>query len=171
MNYLYNMMTSNYVEHWKCINIHNGGILGSIFIVKENLCTYWALNKTCIMSYIVCCTCLLPPDVSLTPHSLLHAVSTVRRFWSLGGEVGLLGWLLVPYSVQEHIIDSQSYSSEDEKRTAALQYYIETVPDASWGMIAGVLWYMEEHTALETVRRYLPHKPGEYTCTCTFLKW
>ena len=135
--------------------------------MKENLCTYLALNNTCIMlyMYIVCCTCLLPPDASLTPRTLLHAVSTVRRFWRFGGEWGLLGWIGVPPSVQEQIRDSQSYSSEDEKRTAALQYYIETVPGASWGMIAGALWSMEEHTALETVRQYLPHKPGEYTCT------
>ena len=75
--------------------------------------------------------------------------------------MGLLLWLGVPYSVQEQIRDSQSYSSEDEKRTAALQYYIETVPGASWGRIAGVLWYLQEPTALETVRQYLPHKPGE----------
>ena len=166
MNYLYNV-TSNYVEHWKIMNIHNGGILGSIFIVKENLCTYWALNNTCIMLYMYI-VCLLPPDVSLTPRTLLHAVSTVR---GLGGELRLLGWLGVPRSVRVQIRDSQSYSSEDKKRTAALQYYIETLPGASWGRIAGALWNMEEHTALETVRRYLPHKPGEYTCTCTFLKW
>ena len=167
MNYLYNV-TSNYVEHWKSMNIHDGGVLGSIFIVKENLCTYWALNNMLYM-YIVCYTCLLPPDASLTPRTLLRAVSTVRRFWGLGVEMVLLDWLGVPRSVQEQIRDSQSYSSEDEKRTAALQYYIETVASASWGRIAGALWYIKEHTALETVRRYLPHKPGEYTCTCTFL--
>ena len=129
--------------------------------------TYLALNNTCIMlyMYIACCTYLLPPDASLTPHTLLHAVSTVRRFWGLVGEVELLDCLDVPYSVREQIRGSQSYSSEDEKRTAVLQYYIETLPGASWGRIAGALWYMEERTALETVRQYLPHKPGEYTCT------
>ena len=29
MNYLYNV-TSNYVEHWKSMNIHDGEVLGSI---------------------------------------------------------------------------------------------------------------------------------------------
>ena len=102
---------------------------------------------------------VLPPDVSLTPHTLLHAVSTVRRFWDYGG---LLWYLGVPDSVMNQIRDSQSYSSEEEKRLAGLQYYLQTVPGVSWGMIAGMLWSLEEHTALDTVRQYLPHKHGEY---------
>ena len=101
---------------------------------------------------------VLPPDVSLTPHTLLHAVSTVRRFWDIGG---LLGYLGVPDSVMDQIINSQSYSSEEEKRLAGLQYYLQTVPGVSWGRIASVLWSLEEHTALDTVRQYL-HKHGDY---------
>ena len=84
-------------------------------------------------------------------------MSTVRKFW----DYGLLYYLGVPRAVIEQITSSQSYSSEDEKRVAGLQYYLQTVPGASWGRIAGVLWYMEEHTALETVREYLPHKHGK----------
>ena len=68
----------------------------------------------------------------------------------------------VPYSVMDQIGYSQSYSSKEEKRLAGLQYYLQTVPGVSWGRIAGVLWYMEEHTALVTVRQYLPHKHGDY---------
>ena len=101
---------------------------------------------------------VLPPDTSLTPHTLLPALSTVRQFW----DDGLLGYLGVPPSVMDQIRDSQSYSSEDEKRVAGLQYYLQTVPGVSWGRIASVLWYMEEHTALETVRQYLPHQHGEW---------
>ena len=115
----------------------------------------------------VCSSCLLPPDTSLTPHTLLHAVSTVRDFW---GYSGLLTFFDVPYSVWIEIRDSPSYSSEDEKRTAGLQYSLQTLPGISWGKIAGVLWYLEEHKALETVRQYLPHKPGDYI-TCTVLYW
>ena len=120
----------------------------------------------------VCSSCLLPPDTSLTPHTLLHAVSTVRNFWEIGSlaSLGLLGWLNVPLSVRDEIRASPSYSSEDEKRTAVLQYSLQTAPGMSWGKIAGVLWFLEEHTALETVRQYLPHKPGDYI-TCTVLYW
>ena len=95
-------------------------------------------------------------DAILTPHTLLHAVSTVRDFW---GD-GLLGFLGVPSSVYDQIRHSQSYYSEDERRMAGLQYYLQTLPGVSW-RIAGELWYMEEHTTLETVRLYLPHNPGE----------
>ena len=84
-------------------------------------------------------------------------MSTVRWFW----DGGLLYHLGVPRAVINQITSSQSYSSEDEKRVAGLQYYLQTVPGASWGRIAGVLWYLEEHTALETVREYLPHKHGK----------
>ena len=101
---------------------------------------------------------VLPPDASLTPHTLLPPLSTVTQFWGIGG---LLWWLGVPQSVMDQIRASQSYSSEDEKRVAGLQYYLQAVPGASWVRIAGVLWFMEEHTALETVRRYLPHTHGE----------
>ena len=64
-------------------------------------------------------------------------------------------------AVINQITSSQSYSSEDEKRVAGLQYYLQTAAGVSWGRIAGVLWFMEEHTALETVREYLPHKHGK----------
>ena len=100
----------------------------------------------------------LPPDLSLTPDALLHAVSTVTNFWEEGG---LLDWLFVPGPVMDRITTSPSYTSEDERRTAGLQYHLQTVPGASWGRIAGVLWFMEEHTALESVRQYLPHQHGE----------
>ena len=114
----------------------------------------------------VCSSCLLPPDSSLTPYTLLHAVSTVRNFW----DGGLLPYLGVPGSVRDEIRASPSYSREDEKRTAGLQYSLQTLPGISWGKIAEVLWYLEEHTALKTVRQYLPHNPGDYiTCTVLYI--
>ena len=108
----------------------------------------------------VCYSCLLPPDITLTAHAVSLTVSTVRSFWHVNG---LLYYLDVPGSVRSKLSNSQSYSSEDEKRMAGLQYYLQTVPAASWGRIASVLWYMGEHKALETVRQHLPHKPGENT--------
>ena len=89
-------------------------------------------------------------------------MATVREFWVVGVDVGLLQLLGVPESVEEQITASRSYSSEEEKRVAGLQYCLQTVPGVSWGRIAGLLWYLEEHTALETVRQYLPHTRGQY---------
>ena len=101
------------------------------------------------------------PDDSLTPHTLLPAVSTVTEFWDSDDEYGLLERLSVPYSVMDDIRASPLYSTEEEKRIAGLQYYLHTVPSASWENIAGVLWGLEEHTALEEVRQYLPPAHGE----------
>ena len=101
--------------------------------------------------------CLLPPDASLLPHTLQNIVSSVRRFWY----IGLLDYLRVPFSVQDEIRDSSAYSSEEERRVASVEYYLQTVPGASWGRVAGVLWWLGEHTALEAVRQYIPHKHGE----------
>ena len=115
----------------------------------------------------VCYSCLLPPDATLTPPAVSLAVSTVRNFWS----AGLLGYLGVPGSVLDQIGTNQSYASEDEKRMAGLQYYLQTISGASWGRIASMLWYLGEQTALETVRQHLPHKTGEYTvfhCCITY---
>ncbi|CAI8056152.1 hypothetical protein GBAR_LOCUS30592 [Geodia barretti] len=98
-------------------------------------------------------------DDSLTPHTLLPAVSSVRQFWRRddGGDgVGLLQLLGDPYSVMDDIRASPSHSTEEEKRIAGLQYYLQTLPGASWEDIAGELWHMEEHTALEEVRQHLP---------------
>ena len=105
----------------------------------------------------------LPLDLSLKPDTLFHAVSTVTDIWE---EDGLLVCFDVPDPVRDQITASPSYSGEDERRMASLRYYLQTVPGASWGSIASVLWYKEEHTALETVRQYLPHKHGECIQFC-----
>ena len=98
-------------------------------------------------------------DANLTPHTLLHAVSAVRLLWEYGG---LLHYLGVPLSEMVQISDSQSYSTEEEERILILQYYLQNVPGVSWGRIAGGLWFLEKHTALDTVSQYLPHKHGDY---------
>ena len=104
------------------------------------------------------------PDDSLTPHTLLPAVSTVTEFWRRDDdddEWGLLERLGVPQSVMDDIRSSPLYSTEEEKRIAGLQYYLHTVPSASWEDIAGFLWRLEEHTALEEVRQYVTPAHGE----------
>ena len=106
--------------------------------------------------------CSSLPDDSLTPHTLLPAVSSVRLFWrGYDDEVGLLELLGVPNSVMDDIRASPSHSTEEEKRIAGLQYYLQTVPGASWEDIAGILWCTKEHTALEEVRQHLPRTYGE----------
>ena len=88
-------------------------------------------------------------------------MSTVTEFWRTDDDDGLMDRLLVPSSVEDDIMANPSYSTEEEKRIAGLQYYLQTVPGASWERIAGALWFMEEHTALDEVRQYLPSTHGE----------
>ena len=88
-------------------------------------------------------------------------MSSVEEFWVFDYDEGLLFWLDVPDSVQDEIRHSSAYSSEEEKGVAGIEYYLQTVPGASWGRVAGMLWRLGEHTALEAVRQYLPHKHGE----------
>ena len=111
----------------------------------------------CVVMYKWCSSL---PDGSLTPHTLLPVVSSVRQFWRRDDddddEFGLLEMLGVPDSVMDDIRASPSHSTEEEKRIAGLQYYLQTLPGASWETIAGGLWFMEEHTALEEVRQHLP---------------
>ena len=58
---------------------------------------------------------------------------SVTQFWN----VGLLAYLGVPDSVQDQIIDSSAYSSEEERRMTSIEYYLQTVPGASWGEGSG----------------------------------
>ena len=67
----------------------------------------------------------------------------------------------VPWSVMDRIRANPSHTTEEVKRIAGLQYYLQTLPSASWEMIAGTLWYLEEHTVLEEVRQHLPSTYGE----------
>ena len=87
----------------------------------------------------------------------------MTEFWGTDDdtEYGLLVELYVPKSVINDIMANPSYSTEEEKRIAGLQYYLQTVPGASWERIAGVLWFLEQNTALEEVRQYLPSTHGE----------
>ena len=85
-------------------------------------------------------------------------MATVRHFWDVSG---LLSFVGVPWSVREQIRASESYSSEEEMKLAVLQYCLQTVPGVSWGLIAGVCWRLNEHEALETVRKYLQDKHGQ----------
>ena len=129
--------------------------------MSDLLCFASASQCSCVSLYNWCSSL---PDDSLTPHTLLPAVSTVTEFWGTDGndDVGMLEGLGVPDSVINDIRSNPSYSTEEEKRIAGLQYYLQTAPGASWERIAGVLWYMEEHTALEEVRQYLPSTHGEW---------
>lgn len=115
----------------------------------------WCLQFT--LRFFVHC---FPIDTSLNLGSLLSAVSTIKSVYFYG--LSLLSALDVPHPVIYHIRDSPMFSSEAERKEAGLRYCLQNLPCLSWERISGVLWYMEEYTALEAVKEYLKHNNGIY---------
>ena len=113
-------------------------------------------------------------DGTLTTSNVCQALASVKNWYSLGYYNGGLG---VPPAVRDDIRDNRPNKTEEEKKTEMLVYYLHTVPQASWQTIAGALYYREKVTALEAVKRFLHHIPGQLThdtqlsiissCTCT----
>ena len=84
-------------------------------------------------------------------------MASVEEWYDLGW---LDGGLDAPQSVCDEISDSTAYQTEEEKKEALLDYYLDTVPMASWPSVAGALHYMEEKTALQAVKNFLQHTPA-----------
>ena len=80
-------------------------------------------------------------------------MTSVKDWHSLGISRSGLG---VPYSVCNDISDSTDYKTEEEKKAALLQYFLDNVPMASWKTVAGALHYWEEEKALQMVKAFLP---------------
>ena len=66
----------------------------------------------------------------------------------------------VPDSVYWQINANPSYPTEKKKREAIITYFLNTIPLASWAILAGLLYYWEDHVSLEAVRKYLHHTTG-----------
>ena len=99
-------------------------------------------------------------DGTLTTSNVCQALASVKDWHRLGYYAS---GLRVPPAVGDDIQDNRPNKTEEEKKTEMLVYYLHTVPQASWQTIAGALYYMEEVTALEAVKRFLHHTPGQLT--------
>ena len=97
-------------------------------------------------------------DGTLTTSNVCQALASVKDWHGLGVYTG---GLCVP--VCNDIRDNRPNKTEEEKKTEMLVYYLHTMPQASWQTIAGALYYREEVTALEAVKRFLHHTPGQLT--------
>ena len=116
----------------------------------------WDAN-VCITVYPTPCA-----DPTLTINNLLQALASVHNWHSLGwGGTYIGGGLGVPYAVCDEIRDSADYQTEEEKKKAMLLYYLHTVPQPSWQTVAGALYRREEVIALEAVKVFLKHTPGQ----------
>ena len=117
-----------------------------------------SINNSCSNIYLFY---VFLSDGTLTTSNVCQALASVKDWHSLGYYTGGLG---VPGAVCNDIRDNRPNKTEEEKKTEMLVYYLHTMPQASWQTIAGALYYMkEEVTALEAVKRFLHHTPGQLT--------
>ena len=61
--------------------------------------------------------------------------------------------IAVPWTVQDRI--KLEYDSIYEQKKALVEYWVNTLHDASWSTLAGVLYLMDEKAALHQAMRYL----------------
>ena len=67
--------------------------------------------------------------------------------------------LQVPGPIQEEIRKKTSTSADF--REGVIKYYIQYSPRATWGELAGQLYYREYGTALAAARRFIKRTPGK----------
>lgn len=82
-----------------------------------------------------------PADATFTLTNVLSTLETVQEWNKLGDK------LHVPYTKQ------------DSKDTM-MNYYVTSIANASWQMLAGALYYCGEQTALKKVKAYFQRQRG-----------
>ena len=99
---------------------------------------------------------------STDPTLTLDNISTVTATVSL--ECNKLGEevLSVPRSECEEIRRQSSTAAEERERL--IRYYLNYSEYASWGHLAGKLYYGQHHDALSAARRFIKTEPGEFVC-------
>ena len=95
----------------------------------------------------------ISPDASLTLCRVYQVTSAVRYSY-LNYDIE------VPDSVYCQINANPAYPTEEKKREALIAYFLHSLPNASWAMLAGRLYYKEQHSSLEAAREYLQHTTG-----------
>ena len=71
--------------------------------------------------------------------------------------------LCVPLSIQNKIRKKTSTSAEYRERV--IEYYHRYSPFASWGDLAGELYFNDYHEALAAARRFIKRTPGKCVYT------
>ena len=99
----------------------------------------------------------ITPDLTLTPSNMSAVLHTVEDLETLGLYV-----LDLPSFVYATIDSGRLYTNVYEKREALIQCYLLNYPLASWAHVAGMLYFYEEHTALQEVRQYITQQKGNW---------
>ena len=107
---------------------------------------------------------------ALTVHNIVRELKDVSwqtlsdmKYLSNGSLI-ICGVLQLPAS-QQHKIKSE-YSTENQRKKAAVQFWLSSDPHASWRRLITQLDKFEEHTVAKQIHRYAEKLTG-MTCTCT----
>ena len=84
----------------------------------------------------------LPTDTTFTLTNVMSTLETVQKWNDLGKQLGI--------PLRKRMIGKEP----------AFNFFITSMPSASWQLIAGVLYYREEQTALTKVSSYFQRQPG-----------
>jgi hypothetical protein len=97
-------------------------------------------------------------DPTLTHENISTVTATVTlEDDELGESV-----LLVPRNKCEEIHRQSSTAAEERERL--IHYYLNYSEYASWGDLAGKLYYRQHLDALSAARRFIKTEPGEIVC-------
>ena len=107
------------------------------------------------MNSVVYC----PPLLLVSPSDPTLTVENVREVMAEVGDMDGVGLSLgVPDSKRQEII--QQLSTKGEKCLALVDYWVNTVPGASWERLASGLYQFGEERALALMKRYLQQQQG-----------
>ena len=133
-------------------------------VTRKLICFYLCCTYIFIALIIIHMYVSSPPSSFFLCHSLsLDASLTLRRVYQVTSAVAydfLNICFEVPYSVKYQIYANPAYPTEKKKREAQIAYFLHSLPRASWAMLAGRLYYKEQHSSLEAAREYLQHTTG-----------
>ena len=124
----------------------------NVLMLLISFLVHTTCNRTlhCIVS--VRTLSLLPPDPTLTLHTVTTAVAPVRDWDLLGGNLG------VPWAKLEEI--RSQHSTDDKRKEAAMDYWLHYCPGVSWDELATMLHWLREIQSLQRIQSYLKKTTG-----------
>jgi len=93
-------------------------------------------------------------EPTLTCENILEVLKSVDpKLWD-----DLAFALRVPASIRDQI--TKQFHTPEQKREALVTYWLQVVPNASWEMLAGALYFWENSKAVEATKKFLPEVKG-----------
>ena len=109
-------------------------------------------DEHCLVSNVHHPVALPSPDPTLTFTNVTRVLESVRSVDRPGGVLEL------PGRVQDKI--RQDYATSEQRWNVMVRYWLQSMPNASWNVLAGRLHRWEDATALEAMKQYIQIPTG-----------